>query len=68
MDYFFKSTGDDMSKKIKSLYDEFEVDKPNIILMTKLNSLIDIFKNSKDINNTVHENMHVMDICRNLYE
>lgn len=68
MDYFFKLTGDDMSKKIKSLYDEFDVDKPNIILMTKLNSLINVFKNSKDIKNTVRENMHVLNICRNLYE
>ncbi len=53
--------------RVARLYAEFDVGRPNQVLMQKLHSLIDIFGKSQDIRDTVNENMQSFAICKSLY-
>lgn len=57
-----------MSNRISKLYDEFKIDYPNSILMTKLCNLLSIFNNSSDIKEVVDNATHLSGICNKLFK
>lgn len=73
MNEFFKyveynNDKNDISTKIKNLYDEFKIPIPNPILMKKLNSMLTVFQNSDEIREIVSNSSHISDTCSKLFK
>jgi hypothetical protein len=72
MNEFFKytetsKTTNEIAFKINNLYNEFKITAPNKILMSKLNSLLNIFKNSEELSNIITNSNHISETCSRLF-
>ena len=52
---------------INNLHSEFKVANPNAVLMRKLNNLMNVFQNSDDIIDIVHNSTHISKTCAKLF-
>lgn len=72
MNEFFKlaesgANTSEIRDALSKLYDEFRVEKPNPILMHKLNKLLKAFRNSEEIIDIVTDGKHINEICSELF-
>jgi len=71
MNEFFKAsiqndTG--ISETIKNLYGEFDIEKPNSVLMGKLNALLTVFHNHAEISEIINENYNTDTMCNRFFK
>lgn len=54
-------------ERINVLYAEFDIDRPNKVLMQKIHNMVSIFSHSQYIRDTIDNNMQSFAICKTLF-
>lgn len=62
-----QKTAYDAKQHLEHFYDEFKIDRPNVVLLDKLYELLSVFKTINVIQTIIHKNNHSFAICNDLY-